>query len=149
MVAKHGLQDRVRLHGPVPHDRVIEMLRRREFDVVVHPSVRTTDGAEEGIPVALMEALAYRIPVIATETGAIPELLDGGAGILVKPACPEELTEAIERVLLDPGYRTSLGEAGFLRVLMGFNIVAVVDELVSLIAAVRTEGGRRAAANGK
>jgi len=149
MVAKHGLQDRVRLHGPVPHDRVIEMLRRREFDVVVHPSVRTTDGAEEGIPVALMEALAHRVPVIATETGAIPELLDGGAGILVKPARPEELAEAIERVLLDPGYRTSLGEAGFLRVLMGFNIVTVVDEIVSLIAAVRTEGGRRAAANGK
>ena len=52
-----------------------------QIDVVVLPSIDLGNGYHEGIPFALMEAMAYAIPVVATETGGIPELIGGGAGL--------------------------------------------------------------------
>lgn len=135
MVQQCGLQESVRFLGALPHDEVIRMLREREIDVVVHPSVETSSGEHEGIPVALMETLAHRVPAISTESGAIPELLGDGAGVLVKPADAAALADAIQRVVEDSAYRASLVEAGFGRVIANFNIRTVAEQLVALMEA--------------
>jgi glycosyltransferase involved in cell wall biosynthesis len=52
----------------------------------------------EGFGLPILEAMACRTPVIGTPAGAAPELLEGGAGILVKPEDPNDMANAIERV---------------------------------------------------
>lgn len=138
LVHHSGLQECVQLRGRLPHDEVIRMLQRREIDVVVHPSIETSSGEHEGIPVTLMEALAHRVPAISTESGGIPELLGGGAGILVQPTDAKALADAIQRVMEDSNYRATLIEAGFARVSDDFNIRTVAERLVALM---ETPGG--------
>ena len=133
LVHHSGLQECVQLRGRLPHDEVIRMLQRREIDVVVHPSIETSSGEHEGIPVALMEALAHRVPAISTESGGIPELLGDGAGALVKPADAKALADAIQRVMEDSDYRATLIETGFSRVSADFNIRKVAERLVTLM----------------
>ncbi|HEY7474012.1 MAG TPA: glycosyltransferase [Vicinamibacterales bacterium] len=124
----------IRMRGPIPHDEVIAMLRAGECDIAVLPSIRMADGAEEGIPVALMEALAHGVPVVATETGGIPELLGDGAGVLVKPASSIDLADALERLLADPAARARLAETGRRRVARDFDGAVIAERLVTLMA---------------
>lgn len=133
MVQQSGLQHSVQFLGALPHDEVIRMLLEREIDVVVLPSIETSSGEHEGIPVALMEAMAHGIPVISTESGGIPELLGDGAGMLVKPADAEVLADAIQRIMENPVYRASLVEMGFARVAADFNIRTVANQLAALM----------------
>jgi glycosyltransferase involved in cell wall biosynthesis len=135
LVRHSGLQECVQLRGRLPHDEVIRMLQRREIDVVVHPSIETSSGEHEGIPVALMEALAHRVPAISTESGGIPELLGGGAGVLVKPADANALADAIQRVMEDSDYRGTLIETGFAKVSADFNLRTVAEQLIALMEA--------------
>jgi glycosyltransferase involved in cell wall biosynthesis len=130
-----GLREYVQLRGRLPHDEVVRMYQRREIDMVVHPSIETSSGEHEGIPVALMEAMAHRVPAISTESGGIPELLGDGAGVLVKPADAKALADAIQRVIQDSDYRATLIESGFAKVSADFNIRTVADRLVALMEA--------------
>jgi glycosyltransferase involved in cell wall biosynthesis len=76
----------------------------------------TDIGEEEGIPVALMEAMACGIPVIGTQTGGIPELLRDGAGLVVPPNDPEALAEALRSLAGRPALRRELGAEGRKRI---------------------------------
>ncbi len=87
-----GISDRVELTGPLSADDV-----RRELaaaDVFVLASVADHTGRTEGIPVALMEAMAAGVPVVATRISGIPELVEG-VGRLVEPGAADELAAAI------------------------------------------------------
>lgn len=67
---------------------------------------------QEGLPVALMEALALGLPVVATGVGGITEVVDDGVeGLLVAPASPQALAEAILAVLGDEDLRRSMAAA--------------------------------------
>lgn len=66
----------------------------------------------EGLPVALMEAQALGLPVVATAVGGVPEAVtDGVHGRLVAPGHPEELATAVEELATDPGLRAAWGAA--------------------------------------
>src|SRR6266540_7567403 len=68
-------------------------------DVLVLPSIIDARGDTEGLGVALLDAMSYCIPVIASRVGGIPDIIeDGVSGLLVPPADPEALADAIERV---------------------------------------------------
>jgi glycosyltransferase involved in cell wall biosynthesis len=96
-----GLQDRVRMHGTLSERDVARVLD--ESDVFVLASVVTPTGWMDGIPVALMEALASGLPVIASRLSGIPELVrDGETGVLATPGDAGDLARAFERVLEDP-----------------------------------------------
>ena len=73
------------------------MYREGRVGMVVLPSVDLGNNLHEGIPVALIEAMSYNIPVVGTHTGGIPELLEGGAGLIVPDKDPAALADAIER----------------------------------------------------
>lgn len=106
-----GVGDRVTFTGPLPRERVIELLATAS--VVVQPSVVTSTGKMEGIPVSLMEALAMELPVVASAISGIPELIQHDVtGLLVPPADPEALAAAIRRLLADRDLAQRLGAAG-------------------------------------
>ena len=87
--------------GPKNQDEVAQMLSRA--DCYVQPSVITPTGKMEGIPVALMEAMASGLPVVASSLSGIPELVkEGETGWLVPPGDAEKLADAILRVHDDP-----------------------------------------------
>jgi glycosyltransferase involved in cell wall biosynthesis len=124
-----GLDEYVRFLGQLPHSELLRRLAEREWDVVLLSSVETVDGEREGIPVILMEAMAAGIPVVAPQIGGIPELLDGGAGLLVGQADAQALADAVQLLLLDDGLRVRVGETGRQRVTESFSIESVVATL--------------------
>ena len=89
-------------------------------DVFVLPSVT------EGQPMALLEAMAHGLCVVASAVGGIPDMVqDGRSGLLVPPNDPGALQAALRRVLADPQLRARLGAAARGRVLEQFDLEVV------------------------
>lgn len=110
--ARLGLADRVRFHGSLPEPSVAAVLA--DADAFALPSVIARDGDMEGIPVALMEALAAGLPAVATRQSGVPELVrDGATGYLAEPGDVESLRDALRRALSepDPDARAAHGRA--------------------------------------
>ncbi len=102
-VAQSGLQDRVCFLGE--RSDVPELVRA--LDVLLLPSW------EEPFGRALIEAMALRVPVLATEVGGPAEIvLDGRGGYLLPPREPRAWAQAIRRIADDPEHARELGDAG-------------------------------------
>ena len=126
-----GLRDRVAFLGLVPHEKLLKRMEAGCWDMLVLPSIVTNSGEKEGIPVALIEAMSLRVPVVSTVSGGIPELFEGvDEALLVPPKDPAALAEAIERVGSDPALRIRLIESGSKRVGDSFAVEQVAEELV-------------------
>ena len=101
LAAELGLAGRVHFLGP--RDDVPDLLSA--LDIFVLPS------HSEGVSLALLEAMAAGLPVIATRVGGLPEVVtDGENGLLIPPQDPEALATALERLLADPDLAQKLGE---------------------------------------
>lgn len=100
-----------------------EVARRvRECDVLVAPSVPTTSGRREGIPVVLMEAMAAGRPVVTSRLSGIPELVEDEVnGILTEPGDVKAVARALVRLHRQPDLRRELGDRGRQTVLSGFD----------------------------
>jgi glycosyltransferase involved in cell wall biosynthesis len=112
-------------------DRYIRMLGFRQdvpdllpqLDLFVLPSL------SEGLSVAILEALAVGVPVIATAVGGSPEVIDSGKdGLLVPPADPNALAESICLLVKDKELRTRLAKAGQEMVYRRFTLPRLVRE---------------------
>lgn len=120
-VAERGLQDRIVFAGR--RDDVQDWLRA--FDVFALPST-----GNEGIPQALMQAMATALPVVTTPVGAIPELVtDRETGLLVQPENPEALAGGIAALLADRALAKKLGDAGRLIVERKHTKEAMLDAM--------------------
>lgn len=98
----------------------------------------------EGLPIALLEAMAAELPVVATGVGGIPELLAAKeTGIRVTPHRPDELAEAIDRLLEDPALMARMGKAGRARVTEHFSVDVVAEEYTALYEALASGEARR------
>jgi colanic acid/amylovoran biosynthesis glycosyltransferase len=139
-----GLRASVKFLGAVPHDVLLEVYERPVVAVVVLASVDLGKGYHEGIPVALVEAMSYGIPVIATDTGGTAELIAPGNGLLVPPGDSTALANALALLLQSSELRKQYGDCGRQRVSQDHDIVRVAAELESAFAAA---GERPAAAH--
>ena len=102
-IDQHGLADRVRFHGHLGRSQLDDLLPRTH--ILVAPSL------SEGYGMMLAEAMCYGLPIIATNAGAIPEIVvDGANGLLVPPADAAALAAAIERLVSGPALRERMGE---------------------------------------
>ena len=134
-IASLGLADRVRLHGWVGPQQRDELLARA--GVFVLPS------HAEGLPMSLLEAMAAGCPVIATAVGGIPDLIRGGVnGLLVPAGDTEALAAAIRRVVDDPAFARSLGEAARATIAARFTIERMVERLEQLYGALGVDRGQ-------
>lgn len=67
----------------------------------------------EGLGVAIIEALAAGLPIVASQVGGIPELInDQSSGLLIRPQDPMALAAALDRLIRTPGFARGLGQAG-------------------------------------
>ena len=116
-----GIGDRVIFRGWLTSAEVRSALR--EANVVATPSVLARSGSREGIPVALMEAMASGVAVVASRISGIPELVeDGRNGLLAEPKDPASLANALARLQGDPALRRRLALAGRATVEEGFDL---------------------------
>jgi glycosyltransferase involved in cell wall biosynthesis len=106
-----GIAGRLVFRGRMTQTDVRVLMRSAA--VVVAPSVPTRDGRREGIPVALMEAMASGRPVVASRLSGIPELVEHGvSGLLAEPRDARGLADAIGQILADPDLGERYGWAG-------------------------------------
>ncbi|MGA3176799.1 MAG: glycosyltransferase [Candidatus Acidiferrum sp.] len=102
--------------------------------VLVMPSVVSLTGETDGLPTVVIEALASGLPVVGTETAAIPELVqDGVNGFLVESNAPRPLADRIQVLLERPDLREKFGCEGRRRVEQDFNLDRKVEAVRDLI----------------
>lgn len=131
-IAGAGLEGRIRLAGALTQSQVADLLRLRP--IFAHPSVALRNGMMDGIPVAVMEAMAAGAPVVASRLSGIPELIEAGVnGILVEPRDSTALARAIRSLAEDPGLARSIGEEGARKVRAGFSLDGCTGRLVELV----------------
>lgn len=132
-----GLAGHVRLTGWAPH--AVSLLAIA--DIVVLTSEK------EGIPRALMEAMALGKPVVATDVPGTQELVaDGATGVLTPLGRPDVMADAIAALAADPAKRAAMGQAGFDRVCAEFNDCRIADRWRDFyISRLGTRPGRCAA----
>jgi glycosyltransferase involved in cell wall biosynthesis len=116
-----GLTKHVRFLGYYPDVRTV----LHAADLLVSPSLL------EGMQVALLEAMAAGLPIVATAIGGTPDVVaDGETGLLVPPADPAALAGAVAALLADPARRHCLGQAGRQRVEERFDTAIVAAGLL-------------------
>lgn len=133
--AAAAADSRIRLMGPVPFDQVPTVMAA--LDALVLPSLTTRDWCEQYGRV-ITEAMASGLPVIGSDSGAIPEVV-GGAGIIVSEGSTVELAAELRRVSLDQVLRRSLAVAGMARAQTTFSPALAAERLLDLWTVVGEE----------
>ena len=102
-VMQAGLGNAVRFAGRQSADSVRRHLRQASLFVLPSRS--------EGLPLALLEAMACGLPAVATQVGGVPEVLSEGTGLIVPPEDPQALADALAELLLHPERTAAMGRA--------------------------------------
>jgi glycosyltransferase involved in cell wall biosynthesis len=123
LVVRHELTEVIRFRGWVQGEQLREALA--EADVLVLPSWA------EGLPNAMVEAMAAQLAVVVSRVGAIPELIcDRRSGLLVEPRNADSLAGALAEIVDDGALRARLARAGYEIAMRDFEVEAAVDRLV-------------------
>jgi glycosyltransferase involved in cell wall biosynthesis len=133
-IARHGLQDRVTLHGPQK-----DVGRwYAQAHILMHPSL------VEGFPNVLLEAWAWGCPVLVSNRGEMAQLVRSGVnGIVCDPTDTDAFVEALAGVLDDPARLPEMGAAGRAEVVSRFTIKAAADNWLDAIETVTNDPGLR------
>ncbi|TAM62518.1 colanic acid biosynthesis glycosyltransferase WcaL [bacterium] len=128
-----ALPDRVCLRGSVPHDVLLAELASGAYDLAVLAS--TEAGTEfEGIPVALMEAMAAGVPCVATATGSIPELIAPDSGSVLVPQRDATALAAAIASFRDPAFRDLAARQARGRIASAFDVHDTAGRLYHMMA---------------
>jgi colanic acid/amylovoran biosynthesis glycosyltransferase len=108
-VQRLGLEDCVTFHGRLSQSGVVKQLHMA--DIFVMPGVVASSGATEAFGNVVLEAAATGLPVVASDVGALPEVVDDGeTGFVVPSRSPEKLAEAIAELIKSPEMRARFGQ---------------------------------------
>ena len=125
LVGEGGLASHIRLLGIV--SGACKESALAEADCLVLPSYA------EGLPMAILEGMAYGLPIIATRVGAIPEVItDGVEGFLVEPGDIESLADRLLRLSMDAELREQMGIAARRRVEADHSLDVMVEGLLTV-----------------
>jgi len=126
-VAACGVQNRVHFAG----------LQQNVIPFYSAMDVFLSSSTFEGLPLALLEAMAMKLPVVATAVGGVPEVvMEGSSGFLVAPKHPELLADAVNQLLRHPELRTAFGTCGRSIVVERFSIQRMTQELEHLYSEI-------------
>lgn len=125
-ITRHGLGDRMRLHGWLGRAEVHQALAAA--DVLVLPSWA------EGLPNAMIEAMAARLAIVVSAVGNIPDVVtDGREALLVPPRDPVALAGALARIIDDGALRQSIADAAFAKAESAFGVERAATTLEATI----------------
>ncbi|MGQ0568390.1 MAG: glycosyltransferase, partial [Armatimonadota bacterium] len=128
-----GLADSLGLNGRV----IFTGLRHDAPRLITTFDVFMLSSIHEGLPVAVLEAMALNRPVVATRVGGLPGVLhDGVHGFLVDTGNPAALAEKVLMLLRNPDLRQAMGEASKRRVEQHFSIQRMVREMEQVYAEI-------------
>ncbi|MGH8984319.1 MAG: glycosyltransferase [Acidimicrobiia bacterium] len=117
--------------GPLPHEQVVERYRRAA--VFALPCVVASTGDRDGLPTAVLEAMAVGVPVVTTAVNGLADLVtESETGLVVPPRQPAALAGALARLLDDPALGARLGQAGHALVTRQYTTARSVALLRSL-----------------
>jgi glycosyltransferase involved in cell wall biosynthesis len=133
-ITRHNLSGIIRLSGwldgPDLHDALAEA------DVFVLPSW------SEGLPNAMIEAMAAKLAVVVSSVGNIPDVVvQGCEALLVAPRDVAALQSALARVIEDPDLRRRLGDAGFSLAERQFGVEPAVDRILAAVQKITSPVG--------
>lgn len=132
LATSSGLGRRVRFLGRRSELEVRRLLAAA--DLFVLPSVVADNGQMEGLPVALIEALASGVPTVSTALSGIPEIvLDGVTGLLARPGSARSLRDTLERAIADVQGAPWRARAGRDLVESRFELESSIDELLTVL----------------
>ena len=115
-------------------ERVVFLGHREDTDVLLQAlDIFVLPSLSEGIPMALLEAMAASRPIVASRVGGIPEIIEDGVdGYLVEPMDVNTLAERCRRLIESPDVARKMGEQGRKRVEREFPATAMADRVVSV-----------------
>jgi glycosyltransferase involved in cell wall biosynthesis len=132
------LQKNVILPGKVSAEELERLFS--QGDMFILPAIIDKNGDTEGLGVVLIEAMTYKMPVIASNVGGIPDvIIPGKSGILVEQKNPSMLADAIIDLLRNPKKMQDIGEMGYAFISKEFSWKKVIGEIESLYEEVIRE----------
>ena len=138
LIAQYGLEDQLMLLGAKTETEVRAILATA--NCYVQPSIITPNGKMEGIPVALMEAMATGLPVVASALSGIPELVrPHETGALVDPENSEQLADALEALFFDKEKGLRMAAHGRMLVEDEFALEKSVEQLGRLFKRIESK----------
>ncbi len=131
-VQSAGLLNQVSFLGAQSREQVVKHLK--EADAFILSSIETASGSREGIPVALMEAMACGIAVISSRLSGIPELvIHEQTGLLADPGDASMIADCIQRLIVDVELRQRLAASGKSFVASHYDLEKNAAELAELL----------------
>lgn len=131
-IIRLGLSDRIRMLGPMVGEEKNRLLK--EADGFVLPSLA------EGLPMALLEAMAARLPVVVTAVGAMPEVVHHGIeGYLIPPEDPNALSKALDTLASSAEQRERMGKAASESCERNFGVERMVANLLGIYTTLSVE----------
>jgi predicted glycosyltransferase/glycosyltransferase involved in cell wall biosynthesis len=132
-VDQSGLSGAVQLLGPLPTERVFELMQGA--GVLAVPCVTGADGNRDALPTVVLEAMGWGLPVVATPVGGIGEMVrDGVEGRLVAERDPAGLAAALAEVIGDAALWQAMSEAGRHTVVQRFDRGSAAASLVEIFS---------------
>lgn len=131
LIRELGVEDCVHLLGARCHEE--SLARIAGARVLCLPARIARDGDRDSMPVVIKEAMARRVPVVATDIVAIPEMLGDGCGVMVPPDDPAALATALARLLDGPADAEAVVDRAYARVLERFTLAGETAKLRALL----------------
>ncbi len=126
-----GISDIVEFAGYVPQERLHAWYREKRFAAVVLASRTIGKNTMEGVPATLIEAMAFGVPVVASDSGSVGELVDERCGRLVPPDDAHALANAILEVYGDPRAARERAERAYERVAAEYDVLTQMRRLAA------------------
>ncbi len=139
LIRKGGIKDIVIFLGKLTQDRVV--LEYQNSDIYIHSSMLSSEGDDEGIPTAIIEAQSCSIPIISTRHTGIPEVVQHGvSGYLSAENDINDLSTNLSRLVSNQNLREKMGKSGRKIVVDKFNVDTLTQNMITIYKNIQSNG---------